>query len=179
MWVECALISRMKLQVTVELDDWFEGNDDGGSFILSNEILDRIIHSVYNEIWTRVLDDQKKKLNEDLVRMLTASIHDAFMPRAQALIEKILVDDAIPVPAGDKSNSDQPLIYFVRKEFERTGWSNPQSSIEKVAKALSSEIKDRYDLMFASQLVAKLNDAGMLKPDVAKLILPDSKGGAS
>lgn len=36
-------------------------------------------------------------------------------------------------------------------------------------------MKQRYDLLFASQIVAKLDEHGLLKEDIAELLLPTSK----
>lgn len=41
------------------------------------------------------------------------------------------------------------------------------------AKDFGKEMKERYDLLFASQLVAKMSETGLLKEDVAKLLLPN------
>jgi hypothetical protein len=50
-----------------------------------------------------------------------------------------------------------------------------QNRLDKIssdsAKSITQQLKDRYDLMFASNLVSKMNELGMLKQDVAKLIL--------
>jgi hypothetical protein len=43
--------------------------------------------------------------------------------------------------------------------------------IETNTKLFSAEFKDRYDLLFASQLVSKMNAVGLLKDDVAKLLI--------
>jgi hypothetical protein len=42
---------------------------------------------------------------------------------------------------------------------------------KKATDSISKELKERYDLLFASQIVSKLHENGMLKEDVAKLLL--------
>ena len=36
-------------------------------------------------------------------------------------------------------------------------------------------MKQRYDLLFASQIVAKLDEHGLLNEDIAELLLPSNK----
>ena len=50
-------------------------------------------------------------------------------------------------------------------------YNNQKDLIEKLAKNYSTEMKNRYDMMFASQLVIKLNEQGMLKEGVFESLM--------
>lgn len=58
-----------------------------------------------------------------------------------------------------------------RKCGQETG-NSMEKLIKSLAKDFANEMKERYDLLFASQLVAKMSETGLLKEDVAKLLLP-------
>lgn len=63
-----------------------------------------------------------------------------------------------------------PIPLYVEKQFNKIqgGSYNAHSSIEKLAERFVTEMKGRYDLLFASQVVSKLKNAGLLRADVAE-----------
>ena len=61
--------------------------------------------------------------------------------------------------------------YILYQIQNNTGWNSPNENIKKLAQKFGEEMKNRYDLLFASQLVAKMNENGLLKEDVAKKLL--------
>lgn len=71
-------------------------------------------------------------------------------------------------------NKEEILIKdWIKEKFTGdTGYNNTEKVIKSLAKDFGKELKERYDLLFASQLVAKMSETGLLKEDVAKLLLP-------
>lgn len=60
------------------------------------------------------------------------------------------------------------------KDFDNNYKKRLDNIVESKTKNICEEIKKRYDLLFASQLISKMNDQNMLKEDIAKLILDKS-----
>ena len=92
-------------------------------------------------------------------------------------IEEIIKTEKITV---DKINGggreDITLTDYIKRHFtSRNNYRNADEVISKEAEKFSKQMKDRYDLLFASQLVAKMSNAGMLKDDVAKILLEQPK----
>lgn len=179
----------MKINVTVDLEDLYDeyGTEDGGASF-NQQILDEINRKVHFEIWSEfkklALDDFKTKINNELV-----SAKDEEIKR---IVQKVFSDRKIKTREATKNNPEPEMITlfeYIQDKIEKDYFSmgntaevllrdkirEMQVSVEKnislAADSLSNEIKQRYDLLFASQLVAKMNQAGMLKDDVAKLLI--------
>ena len=59
---------------------------------------------------------------------------------------------------------------YVKDVFENGfNYNNVKNHIAEIAKRLSKDLRDRTDLMFASQIVLKLNEQGLLKEEAAKM----------
>ena len=73
-----------------------------------------------------------------------------------------------PKNSNEKMTLKEYILYQIQNN---TGWNSPNENIKKLAQKFGEEMKNRYDLLFASQLVAKMNESGLLKEDVAKKLL--------
>jgi len=51
------------------------------------------------------------------------------------------------------------------------GWNSIGEHVSRVGKQLGDELKKRYDVAFANQIVVRIHEQGLLKDDVAKLLL--------
>jgi len=77
---------------------------------------------------------------------------------------------------GKTIKKDLTLEEYVVNKFKKdSGWSSPNEKIEKLSKQFAEkfgqEIKDRYDLIFATRIVQKLDKEGLLKENIAKILL--------
>lgn len=75
------------------------------------------------------------------------------------------------------SNDMITVAEYVAEEVERTVVNDSKlkeylnKAVKTAGDAIGKELKERYDLLFASQIVSKLHENGMLKEDVAKILL--------
>jgi len=180
----------MKINVTVDLEDlyeeFYEGDSSGESF--NRQILDNIRHEVKRSIWSEfqktTLDQFKAKIDSELSKEKDAEI--------TRIVQKVFSERKIKIKEETKNNPEPEMVTlfeYIQDKIEKDYFSmgmtaetllsgkfrDLQTSVEKSvsssAELMSSEIKQRYDLLFASQLVSKMNQAGMLKDDVAKLLI--------
>lgn len=178
----------MKINVTVDLEDFF--SEDETSF--NEQILSHIEWNVKSQVWnefkTIALDRFKEKINTE--------INESKEQEMDRIIHKIFTEKKIKVKEATKGNPEPEMVtlfeyiedrinkdYFNpnntadnilnRKLYEKQ--INFEKMIEQSAEKIGSEIKDRYDLLFASQIVSNLNKQGMLKDDIAKILLENDK----
>lgn len=90
-------------------------------------------------------------------------------------ISEAVIDNIKNGKTKSKKNSNElvSIEEYVRECYENHGsaWTSFESVIKKVASDFSTEIKKRYDLLFASQIVIKMGENGLLKnEDISKLI---------
>lgn len=157
----------MELKVTVDLDD-FEIRDYYGesNLTLSEVIQQEIIREIVSKIKGLILDKYYDKIEE------------ATEKKISEMTEKIL---------EDFKNSDEKFMYrpgryedpvettfkeFVAKYFtESVERSHVSENIERFVKELVTELKNRYDLAFASLIVKNMKEQKLLADDrLAELI---------
>ena len=147
----------MKFIVEVE-DFWLEEAE------LSTTLKDAVKQDVVLQIRTEIQDKVQKLMDDILKKEILKQIET----RVQMLMETFLKDGKVKAPY-----SNQPGMTV--EEWIATNFKNADKTIkdyiEKSAKLQSDELKKRYDLLFASQIVTKLNEQSMLREDVAKLLL--------
>jgi len=154
----------MKLTFDVNLEDVWSEED---------ETLDEAL-KVY--IKDSVLREVTDKLKEQALKALTAEIKKAMDLTVSSVIESTVKDSV-------RKASEEGLIVYNGKEvlikdhakemFTReSSWNrnNALDCIKEMAKKFAEEMKARYDLAFASQVVATMNENGLLKEDVLKTL---------
>lgn len=149
------------MKFTIELDDfWIE--DEELSTALSDSIKTSVIYeiqqSIKDQVESKITDEVKSKIqdkmDEDISILIDAFIATGKIKSLHSSSEKVSVREYIE----QKFNNDR-------------GWSNPSKRLDELAAKMSKEMRDRYDLMFASQIVNKLNSQGLLKDGVAETLL--------
>lgn len=150
------------MKFTVEVEEfWIEEGE------LSLELKKSIHHTVITQI--------QASIKELVNRQLTEKIEAEMKERLSILIESTLIDISAK-QVITKNGQDISIPEHVRKMYqENSGWSRPDDVIKDLVKKLGQDLKNRYDLLFATQLVVKLNEQGMLKEDVARILLDGNK----
>lgn len=182
----------MKFNVTVDLEDLYDeynGEEGGASF--NEQILNEIKYRVKSEIWgefrSSTLDEFKAKINSELQKGKEAEV--------SRIITKVFSEKKIKTRSGTNHKPEETITLFeyieekITKDYFSIG-NTPEEvlrsfmnefdkkiavSITSAADKIGNELKDRYDLLFASQLVAKMNEVGLLKENVANILLPKSE----
>lgn len=157
----------MKINVTVDLSDFY--SEDETSF--SQQIKDYIAYSVK----TQVLADWKVKISDEFNKAVTEQVE----LHKKELISNTFAELAINAKVKKRYASTDMISIseWIVEEFERTTLNDSylRDHLNKTVKAssdkISTELKNRYDMLFASHIVAKLNENGMLKEDVAKMLI--------
>ncbi len=159
----------MKVNVTVDLADFYS-EEDGASF--SSQIKDSIAYQVKQE----VLKDWKIQIMDEFSKSVKAEIEQQKESFITSVLTELICESKVKPRYGNKDELIT-IKEWMNDELERTTLSGSslkdflRKQTTATSNRISKELKDRYDLLFASQIVSKLNENGMLKEDVAKLIL--------
>jgi len=166
----------MKLNITVDLEDLFvETREDGEIINIQEEIKSEIVSKVKSEVWALFSKTAKEEINTLLIREIT-SIKDILITEK---IRELLISAKIRKSTFDKS--EITVTDYILEQLKGTYGETTKTSneIDKVvsnnAHIITNQLKNRYDMLFASQLVNNMKQAGMLKDDVAKLLLPEKE----
>jgi argininosuccinate synthase len=161
----------MKINVTVDLEDFYT-DEDGGT--LADEVKSAIASSVKNGIWEKFKQEGLVAFSNQMERKITAD---------KDLKIKETIDDLFKNRKIKKSSYSNELLSLeefiveqlnrnisVSRDFEDLS----RKLVDNKSKEIVQGLKDRYDFLFASQIVSNLNKQGMLKEDIAKILLENN-----
>lgn len=155
------------MKFTIEVADFYIDSEDGYDFNLEENLKKHIITDVTNQIWSSI----SQKVEEHITRKVKADVEEKMYRFMNISIEEIIQTEKIK-----KDGKEITLVEYIKDHFQnRNSYRNADEVITREAEKFSKEMKNRYDLLFASQLVAKMSNAGMLKEDVAKILLEQPK----
>ncbi|KZE77515.1 hypothetical protein AV926_14170 [Myroides marinus] len=161
----------MILKIEVDLNDIYTEYEDEVSItsLVKEEITSRIKKEAY-EMFSKEAKEaftnqvvRKIELDKDLV--IKNTIKELFTNKKifkntyGGQLTEMTLEEKITNELERNYNTESKFNDYFRKHFENC------------TTQISKELKERYDLLFASQIVAKLNEQGMLKEDVAKILL--------
>lgn len=159
----------MKINVTVDVSEFY-AEEEGENF--GDAIKNHIAHQVKTEIWAKFKEDAMTSFDNQIKRQIDLD---------KDIKIKETIDDLFKNKAVKKKYSNNEVVpfndyiedYFVSQSVNSNDFMNKvNNEIKKQAETIVKQLKDRYDLLFASQIVQKLNENGMLREDVARLLLP-------
>lgn len=151
----------MKINVTIDLDDLWTDESS-----ISEEISMEIKRKVLDEIWNKL----KPAVEDQITRATKNEVEKVYCRKINTFIDEFFETGELKSPknSNEKMTLKEYILYQIQNN---TGWNSPNENIKKLAQKFGEEMKNRYDLLFASQLVAKMNENGLLKEDVAKKLL--------
>jgi uncharacterized membrane protein YheB (UPF0754 family) len=129
---------------------------------------------------TEALQDHVKK---SVVAQISKSIEDrvqtAIATRVDAVIkEKIskIIDEKLTELVNNGvilvDRKEVKIVDHVSNLFQNNiGWNSPRDQIARLAEAFGKDLKTRFDAASANRIVVKLNEQGMLKDEVVKLLI--------
>lgn len=148
------------MKFTVEVEDFWLDEEEL-SDALSTRIKNEVVQSIKTSIKDQVTDLMDKIVKEEIQSQLE--------PRIKVLMEEFLSNGK--VKDRYSSTTELTIPEYLAKNFEANN-DKILKYIKEESERQGNDLKRRYDLLFASQIVAKINEQGLLKDDVARLLLP-------
>lgn len=144
----------MKFTVEIE-DNWIDEEK------IESELKRQVIAGVVAQIAPDFIKGHARLIGEVAVRNITA-IFDA---AAEEETKKFILEGKVQSYANSRNMVS--VADYIKEKFESSqGYNSQKDIIEKMAKNYSIEMKNRYDMMFASQIIIKMNEQGLLKEGV-------------
>lgn len=147
------------MKFTVEVSDFYLGEDgeieNGLKEYIVKDVLSQINKSIESKVEEHITRRVKDEVEKNLALMMNHKI-------AECIATEQITRD------GKKISIES----HIRTIFETShGWNNPTDVMKKMADTFAKELKARYDIGFASHIVAKLHENGLLKDEAAKILL--------
>jgi hypothetical protein len=150
------------MKFTIEVEDFYMEEGD-----LESNLKQAII----NDVTSKIRKELEKKIEDGVTKEVKAQVEQTLYRKISAYVSECIANDKVK---GRYSNDPEiTLQEWVKEQFVTSARdkSPVDETIKKLADNFGSEMKKRYDLLFASQLVAKLSGEGLLKEDAVKLLL--------
>ncbi len=147
------------MKIVVDLEDFYQDEDESLRDSLSRHVTSRVV----NEIWERI----KSKVDSQITAIVVDKVKNDVDSIIQDRMNELLSAGEIIRHNTTVKISDHVASIFM----ENSGWNSPHEFIKSRAKEIGAELKSRYDVAFATAIVMNLNQNGMLKEEISKMLL--------
>lgn len=162
----------MKITVTVDASELYSEEDE-------KSFSEHLKDAIRWEVKAEVIKGFKEQLKEDYYEAIRTEINNGMKQMISDTLAELVKTEKIK---KRYSNSELTTFAEYMKEELQTAFLNSSQLDAYFTKEtriltdrISKELKERYDLVFASGIVAKLKEYDMLKPDVAAIFIEDKK----
>lgn len=150
------------MKFTVELDDFFMDDEGDG---IEKELKDYITGSVVKQIYEHIRKDVNSVIRDVIKERFELQLKESVSSCVSEVVENEFITNRY-------DNERVSLKEYFKNCFSHPNFSTELSKIaSESAKLQAHELKQRYDVGFATSIVSKLHEQGMLKEEVAKLLL--------
>lgn len=152
----------MKIEIDLK-EFWLEEEDIGRT--VAETIKRDIVYQVKNE----VLQHIREKLSAELSTLILNEYNRTLADILQAELTAIIDADNFVTVNGQKLPFKEYILSRLAGQYSRMDYV--QNTFDTVAKQFAANMKTQYDQVFATQIVKRIGEQGMLRDDVAKLLL--------
>jgi len=156
----------MKLTVNVDLEDFFQNEDE--------TLQESIIRAIETSVIRRLEKDFRDKVKDDFYKKIIDKFLSEKDAKVKEIIEKAFEEDKVKKSyySDDMVTFAEYVPEFLKRDLNSRDFDAKIKAIsEKVSATAFEEMKKRYDVYFAAQIIEKLAAAGMLAQGVAESIL--------
>jgi hypothetical protein len=145
------------MKLIIDVEDFYL---DEGS--LEKNLKEFIIRQAVSEIYKKI----EKKVDDAITEVIRTQVTQELKKIVEAEAAKLVETTKI------KNGSEEVFLKdYITKRYQQAGWNSPFEKISELAKKFGDELKARYDLAFATQIINKLKQNDLLNDEnVAKLL---------
>lgn len=155
----------MKVEVNIDLSDIFDENGDEYSMSVSELIKGDIQYEVKRQIWNNIEPEINKQIHETVSDQVQKFLIAKIKRKVNSIIKKGKFQQ-------NRYNDEVTMETYIQLFFEEAmNEYSPKGDLRNIASALAEEMKERYDLAFAAQLVSKMTAQGLVNKEVSKVLI--------
>lgn len=144
------------MEIKIDVSDFYLEDGD-----LESNLKAYVVREVTRTIWEQIKKEVKEKCETTVIHEVDRTLST----RMAAFTEECLADPELKVKGKTIKE------YLQDKYVNQSGWGSPAETLDKIAKQCGIEMKQRYDIVFATQIVRRLHDNGLLKEGAEKILL--------
>ncbi len=154
------------MKFTVEIEDFWCDED--------TDIEGELKSSIIGEVVRKIKAEMKDAIDSQIREVVQQQISDNLATKIAMLTRSIVNTETVKSPYNSTERITIKDLVIKSIEHKGGGWTSPVKELEKYAKVHMEKIKSNYDFLFASSIVKKMAEQGMLKDDnITKLMNED------
>lgn len=164
----------MKLKIEIDLDDLISSlfdYEEGQTMALKSAVEQKIIQEVY----VKVRDKMESQVNHKMENEVSKMLSDILGGVLTSHITKYVAEEKVFPPKYSRDPKISLEEWVEQKVTERNSYNSLNKLVEVKSDAFVKELRRRYDLLFASNVVAKMKGQGLLKDGVYESIMKSDK----
>lgn len=151
------------ITITINMDDFWMDADSDFEESFKRYIIDQATYKVFENVKKDLLKDIHLEVEKNVDKKVEEFMSDFIEQNANKLKMKVGYNQEVPLREGVKNillnNADKYAMTSITK------------LVEAYAKSFVDDLRKRYDLLFASQVITKLNENKMLKEGVFESLM--------
>ena len=156
----------MKLTVNVDLEDFFQNEDE--------TLQESIVRAIETSVIRRLEKDFREKIKDDFYKGIVGKFLSEKDAKVKEIIEKAFDEEKVKKSyySDDMVTYTEYVTEVLKRDLNSPDLDRKIKAVsDKVSATAFEEMKKRYDVYFAAQIIEKLAAAGMLAQGVAESIL--------
>jgi len=156
----------MKLTVNVDLEDFFQNEDE--------TLQESIVRAIETSVIRRLEKDFREKIKDDFYKKIIEKFLSEKDAKVKEIIEKAFDEEKVKKSyySDDMVTYTEYVTEVLKRDLNSPDLDRKIKAVsDKVSATAFEEMKKRYDVYFAAQIIEKLAAAGMLAQGVAESIL--------
>lgn len=151
------------MKFTIEVDEFYLDEESELAPALQKYVAREVVAQIWEKIKTQV---------EEKIAAAVQSQTEAIMSTQINLIVSQLIDTG----TIRKNGKEVPVAEYIKAQFDSSsGWNSPYEHVTNLAKAYGTEMKKRYDYLYANQIVQQMHTIGVLKEEVFNKLIEHEK----
>lgn len=152
-----------KMTITINVDEFWLDEESDFEESLKKYIVEQATYKVFGKIKNELLEKIHIKVEEEVYEKVEEFMRDFIKQNANKLEMKVGYGQTVPLEEGVRS--------ILSNRAENYAMSSITKLVEAYAKSFVDDLRKRYDLLFASQVITKLNENKMLKEGVFESLM--------
>lgn len=153
-----------KIQITVNLNEFYYDGDSNIEEGLKKYITNQVVKEIFKTIESKVKAQIEMEVKELVQKLMYSEI--------TSFIKQYIGEGKIK---SRNSNNEITMKEYIGECFRSgSNWQSFEGVISEQMKKYVDELKKRYDLLFASQIVIKLGEQKLLKEEVIDILLKNN-----
>ena len=151
------------MKIEIEVSDFYLDEDSNLEQKLRNYVTNEAISTIFGKINDKVAVEIKQVVEAHVLANLSSEI------------TKAVQDGKIETEEDGTSITISEYVKNCIFNSNASSWKSFDKTIRDVSKTFCDEMRRRYDVSFASNIVAKLIDNKLIKDDAVKMLLEENK----